>query len=249
MDALDRITCLAQHAKGIKSAIQKLQLAIAQAQSTSTALANTQRISYSVAARKGLAQPPLPSPSLLSKPVLTRHKREIIVVHGKETNPQKIRLYKEIIEQVNKKDIAGEAVAVCRLPSGDMVLAMDSEQARTSWLADQSWLTAFGEGARVKKKEFAVVAHRIRVNQVQGNAIEEIYKQNPRLRGSVEILRVAFSKKLLQSSRTTGPLVISVAEPEQANRLIDAGLVWHYELHDCKPFTRDCIVTQCFKCY
>jgi hypothetical protein len=130
-----------------------------------------------------------------------------------------------------------------------MVLAMDSEQARTSWLANQSWLSVFGKGARVKKREFAVVAHGIRVNQVQGNAIEEIYKQNPRLRGSVEILRVAFSKKLLRSSRTTGPLVISVAEPEQANRLIDTGLVWHYELHDCEPFNRDCIVTQCFNCY
>jgi hypothetical protein len=150
---------------------------------------------------------------------------------------------------VNKKDIAGEAVAVRKLPSGDMVLAMDSEQARTSWLANQSWLSVFGKGARVKKREFAVVAHGIRVNQVQGNAIEEIYKQNPRLRGSVEILRVAFSKKLLQSSRTTGPLVISVAEPEQANRLINARLVWHYELHNCEPFTRDCIVTQCFKYY
>ena len=32
--ALDRITCLAQHAEGIESAIEKLQLAIAQAQST-----------------------------------------------------------------------------------------------------------------------------------------------------------------------------------------------------------------------
>jgi hypothetical protein len=31
VDALDRITCLAQHAKGIESAIQKLQLAVAQA--------------------------------------------------------------------------------------------------------------------------------------------------------------------------------------------------------------------------
>ena len=68
------------------------------------------------------------------------------------------------------------------------------------------------------------MAHGIRVNQVQGNAIEEIYKQNPGLRGLVEILQVAFSKKLLQSSRTTGPLVISVAEPEQANRLIDTAL-------------------------
>jgi hypothetical protein len=45
-----------------------------------------------------------------------------------------------------------------------MVLAIDSEQACTNWLANQSWLSAFREGARVKKREFAVVAHGIRVN-------------------------------------------------------------------------------------
>ena len=55
-----------------------------------------------------------------------------------------------------------------------MVLAMDNEQARTSWLADQSWLSIFGTGARDKKREFAVIAHGIRVNQVQGQTIEQI---------------------------------------------------------------------------
>jgi hypothetical protein len=44
VDALERITCLAQHAEGIEGAIQKLQLAIAQALSTPiTAPANTRR--------------------------------------------------------------------------------------------------------------------------------------------------------------------------------------------------------------
>jgi hypothetical protein len=36
---------------------------------------------------------------------------------------------------VNKKDIASKAVALRRLPSEDMVLAIDSEQACTNWLA------------------------------------------------------------------------------------------------------------------
>jgi hypothetical protein len=68
-------------------------------------------------------------------------------------------------------------------------------------------------------REFAVIAHGIRVNQVQGSLeerIEQIYKQNPGLRGNVDILQVAFRKRLIQSGRMTGPLIISVAEPEQA---------------------------------
>jgi hypothetical protein len=95
------------------------------------------------------------------------------------------------------------------------------------------------------------MAYGIRVNQVQGQAqaIEELYKQNPKLRGTVDIVRVAFTKKLLWSGRTTGPLIISVTEPEQANHLINAGLIWQYKLHDCEPFEGNCVITQCFKCY
>jgi hypothetical protein len=181
-EALDRITCLAQYAQGIQSAIRQLQQAVQkQAQpAPSAAPANNQ--SYAAVARKGAAQPPK------HKPVPTRHRREIIVVRGNESNTQKDRSYQEIIEQLNKKGVAGVAVAVRWLPSGDIVLAMDSEQACMSCFANQSWLSTFGIGARVKKREFAVIAHGIRVNQVQGQPIEQIYKQNPKSRGSVEIL-------------------------------------------------------------
>ena len=79
----------------------------------------------------------------------------------------------------------------------------------------------------MKRQEFAVIAHGIRVNQVQGQtqAIEAIYQQNPRLKGTVDILQVAFTKKLLYTGQLTGLLIISIAEPEQANCLIDTGLI------------------------
>ena len=97
----------------------------------------------------------------------------------------------------------------------------------------------------MKRREFAVIVYRIRVNQIQGQeqAIEELYKQNPKLVGTVEIVRVAFAKKLLRSGWPTGPLIISVIEPEQANCLISAGLIWQYELHNCKLYNGDCVIT------
>jgi hypothetical protein len=45
-------------------------------------------------------------------PLQIRHKREIIIVQGKELNAQKNKTYKEIIEQLNEIRVAGEAVAV-----------------------------------------------------------------------------------------------------------------------------------------
>jgi hypothetical protein len=91
-EALDRIICLAQHAQGIQSAIRQLQQAVQkQAQpAPSAAPANNQ--SYAAVARKGAAQPPK------HIPVPACHRREIIVVRGNESNTQKCRSYKEIIE-------------------------------------------------------------------------------------------------------------------------------------------------------
>ena len=65
-------------------------------------------------------------------------------------------------------------MAIRQLPSGDMVLTMADEKARTSWLADQKWLATLGEGARVKMREFVVIVYGIRVNQVQGTLDEWI---------------------------------------------------------------------------
>lgn len=60
---------------------------------------------------------------------------------------------------------------------------------------------------------------------------------------------MAWAKKLLRAGRKTGLLHISVAEPKQANALIRSGLIWDYQLHDCEPFTGECLITQCFRCY
>ena len=118
-------------------------------------------------------------------------------------------------------------------------------------MVDTKWLETFGTGSRVKRRDFAVLAHRIRVSLVQnqGQAIADIYKQNPRLAGAVDILRVAFSRKVIQAGCKTGLLIISVAEPEQANRLINAGLIYGYKLHNCEPYDGNCVITQCFRCY
>jgi len=51
---------------------------------------------------------------------------------------------------MNKAGVAGEAVAICKLGSGNIIITIEDEQARTSWLACTKWLAAFREGVRVK---------------------------------------------------------------------------------------------------
>jgi hypothetical protein len=93
------------------------------------------RASYTAVAGAGAPKRPIILPTLQYKHILTRHKREIIVVQGTELIQQKNRLYKELIEQLNASRAgtgAGEAVAIRQLPSRDMVLTMADEKACTS---------------------------------------------------------------------------------------------------------------------
>jgi hypothetical protein len=55
-------------------------------------------------------------------------------------------------------------VAIRKLPTGDMIITMEDEQACTNWLADAKWLETFGARARIKKREFSVIAHGIQIN-------------------------------------------------------------------------------------
>ena len=56
-------------------------------------------------------------------------------------------------------------MAVRGLPSGDLILTTDDEQTRTEWLRSTEWLRVIGDRARVKKREFIAIAHRIRLTR------------------------------------------------------------------------------------
>jgi hypothetical protein len=97
------------------------------------------------------------------------------------------------------------------------------------------------------------LAHGVQVRAVnqadQTGAIASIYAQNPRLRDVVRIVRVGWAKRTLTSGERVAALYIGVAEPDQANHLIDTGLLINSELYDCELFDGSCYITQCFKCY
>ena len=67
---------------------------------------------------------------------------------------------------MNKAGLKGQIVAVWSLPSGDLILTTDEEATRIEWLQNTQWLQVLGGRARIKKREFIIIAHGIIVNQV-----------------------------------------------------------------------------------
>jgi hypothetical protein len=105
------------------------------------------------------------SPSSLTtaviKPVLGWHKREIIVSKEGHTD---ICTNHELIEQLNNTKRRGQVVAVRGLPSRDLILTTNNKQTHIEWLRNTEWLKVIKDNVCIKKREFIVIAYRIRVN-------------------------------------------------------------------------------------
>jgi hypothetical protein len=204
--------------------------------------------SYAEAARTGL-----PTTDTFTKIVPKRAAVEAIFAAGNESPAQRARGGYGMVADINKFITQGKALAARRLPSGDITVTFDSENTRKIAEKSQEVHQAFGPGAHAKRRSYPVVAHGVPVNAInthrQQEAIERLYKNNPNLKNEVEIVRVAWRHKTRKLQKTAGPLLICVAEPAQANRLIDQGLILDYQIHNVEVFSGDCNITQCFRCY
>ena len=161
-----------------------------------------------------------------------------------------------LVEELNKAASRGAAIGqvqtVRRLPSGDTVLRFDTTVHRDSWKETQEhWINVLGPGAHLKQRHYTVIVQGMRKKECQDptTTIKELYQVNPRLQqAGVEILRIAFQKRFLASDRATGPLLVSVAEPEQANEMVRQEINWRYQAHNCELFEGNSRPVQCYKC-
>jgi hypothetical protein len=188
------------------------------------------------------------------QPVPARRARELVVAPGAESATQKQRTSLELVRDINTATSgSGDVIAARRLPSGDVLVAFQGVPEKQKWEACPEVLQAFGTGARFRVREYTVLAHGIQVRSVnqadQAGAINSIYAQNPQLKDVVRIVRVGWARRTLKSGKRVAALHIGIAEPKQANHLIDTGLLLDSELHDCELFDGSCYITQCFRCY
>ena len=83
-------------------------------------------------------------------------------------------------------------MAVHRLPSGDVLITFDKEDNKMKWAKDPKVIWTFGVTAKVRMREYTVIAHGIHVAALnvsdQKTAIASLYAQNTKLRGSIEII-------------------------------------------------------------
>ena len=207
---------------------------------------------YAAALQTGL-QPWTGPPPVREIP--TRLSRELLVRNPEATPEDRSRPITRIVEDINKTksaEIKGKVLAARRLPSGDITITADTKETKELLERDSNWLAAVGQAASVNRRKFTIMVHGMKVASIdcsrQEDAIRQITGQNTHLRNKIEILRVQWPKKALRQGKTATCLIVDVATPEQANTLIDEGLLFHSELKECELYHGDCRVTQCYNC-
>ena len=133
-----------------------------------------------------------------------------------------------------------------------MALHAISIKARKQLEKKPLWANRIAESSRVLRRRFAVLAHGIRTTfntQNQATAIANLQNENKGLHEGLEILRVAWPKKVIESNKLHSSLIIEVASEEMANRLINGGIIEFYGEHDCEYFEKGCRVLQYFNCF
>jgi len=52
----------------------------------------------------------------------------------------------------------------------------------------------------------------------------------------------------LAPTKSASSIIVEFTRPEDANKIIDEGLIWQGEVFQCERYDRQCRLKQCYKC-
>jgi len=83
----------------------------------------------------------------------------------------------------------------------------------------------------------------------QEKIIGRLIKDNARLHEDLEVLRIAWPKKVADSEKAHSSLIVEVAIEAMTNRLMNVSMLNSYQECACELFEKNCRITQCFRCH
>lgn len=152
---------------------------------------------------------------------------------------------------------ADSVVGARQTKRGEIILHTSTVEARVELERTEGRATKVCKSARTLRQTSGVAIHGVRKAAVsdkdQGAAIEGLKAANKRLHPRLEIVKVewpafAHSPSAAGKEKMFSSLVVEVANPETANRLIDEGIVVEGVLLFCTRWERDTAPRQCFNC-
>ena len=145
-----------------------------------------------------------------------------------------------------------KVVAAHQLKSGDIQIFTSTTAEATQLKENKGWLRGLGEHAELIVPTYGVIVHGVSTNSInikdQKATIQQMLADNYTVIPNAEISYVGWLTKEATLKRASS-IVVEFTDPEMANAIIYAGMVWDGQIHQCQLYDRACRVKQCFRCY
>ncbi len=143
-------------------------------------------------------------------------------------------------------------VSLRKLESEDIALHVMSSKARAALEKFQAWVKKIASSAHVVRRSFAILAHDVHITLNTSNQktiTKRLVKNNARLHEDLEMLRIAWLKKIVESEKTHSSLIVEITIETMMNRLLDVDMLNSYQECSCELFEKNCCITQCYRCF
>ncbi|EMD60748.1 hypothetical protein COCSADRAFT_97718 [Bipolaris sorokiniana ND90Pr] len=203
--------------------------------------------SYAAAAARGLPLAGTYNTQSRRAPIVQTQREVIVNIRDPLTvqalramNPRNLKAHVErAIEQSGNENIVGvKIVSSNQLKSGDLsVKAATSTEVEALRQFADDWAARIGHGASIQIPTYGVLAHGIRTSTMNMDRFEDnrsqILQDNRPFIPQAEIRHIGWLTRDA-TAKTASTITIEFTRPEDANKIIDEGLVWQGE---CKAAT------------
>ena len=203
-----------------------------------------------VAARQMLQ--PIETPRMLSDDVASLRQIKVRITDLTERKNLWTTANRTIVEKVVEKGNGNGVVGVKKLPSGDILIQLKEQAGKEKLVRSQQWLEQVAPSAKLVPDLFPVMVHGVRMSNIniadQRQTNRKLEEQNRTLHPNLKIVRTTWARGAGAGGKARASLLVFVASPEVANKVITEGLVEGGEVKLTDRFYTGCGLVQCFKC-
>jgi hypothetical protein len=190
----------------------------------------------------------------IQREIIVSIKDPLTIQSLRAMNPRNLKSHIErSIEQSRNEHIVKiKIVSANQLKSGDLSIktATNSEMRTLREFADD-WAPRIGHGCTVRNPTYGILAHGIRTSSMDMSKFEDnkrnILLDNKPFIPSADLKYIGWLTRAAPT-KSASTIIIEFTRPEDANKIIDEGLVWQGEVFQCERYERQCRLMQCFNC-
>ncbi|KAK2922996.1 hypothetical protein FoTM2_017264 [Fusarium oxysporum f. sp. vasinfectum] len=223
--------------------------------------ANAMPTYANVLARGGLAasmhnpQNQKASPVQTLREIIINIRDPVTIANIRMMSPRSLKSHVDLaIEQSSNEHIENiKVVSSNQLKSGDLSIktATTADMVALRQFAED-WEQRIGNGATVRIPTYGVLVHGVRTSSMNMDNFEllrdGILQDNKPFIPNAEIKYIGWLTRS-SSTKSASSVVVEFTRPEDANKVIDEGLIWQGEVFQCELYDRQCRVRQCFQCH